>query len=861
MLQYDLFCMADSIYYDSLSQLPSHREFDQCRSAAPHGWRRVTDGEWTAFMAPTPLPEQGWKIHLSGCLENSERIITAASEYCIQHKISFKFLRSQASVLARNSKSAPRGGSGKLVTIYPSDTEQCEVICRDLNETLRGEPGPYILSDLRYENGPAYLRYGGFYPKYCTGAHGEQVPAYLNGNGELVPDTREAFFSLPPWVTLPEFLKRHLAARETLTLEHLPYEITSALNFSNGGGVYLAADRQSGETLVLKEARPYAGLSGDGRDAVARLRHERDVLQKLAGIRAVPQMRGYFKVGDHEFLAMEYIDGNSLNKEFRWRFPLIDGIPRPEKMDSYRAWVISITAQVEEAVGEIHRRDIICGDLHPLNILIRPDGRIALIDFEVACDATLPDRPTLGNPGFTAPADRYGFEIDAYSLACLRLSLFMPLMTSLIPIDQGKAAHLADIVAVEFGLPYEWLDKAVQTLTPKRKWHGAAAELDLSVLSWPQLRDRLASAIIASATPHRDDRLFPGDPAQFTTGGLDLAHGAAGVLWALHETGVEVDQQHVRWLADRAATLTSFTRPGLYDGLHGIAYALHQLGQTDRAMEVLDVVMSRDWGDPGDSLLSGLSGIGLSCLHFAAVTGEPRFIDAAAAAADAVIHRLGAVGDVAETSGGTMPYAGLIHGGAGKALFLIRAYEAGGDTSLLDCARTALLQDLRRCVIRDSGQMQVNEGWRTLPYLATGSAGIGLVIHEYLTHRYDGELASAVPAIKAATQSAFYIQSGLFDGRAGMLLHAKPGEPAAEDHIRRLSWHACRPRNNTSISFPGNQLLRMSMDLATGTAGILLAAGAAHLTPSISLPFLTTTTQRKEVNHHDAPRSPEAPGS
>ena len=59
--------------------------------------------------------------------------------------------------------------------------------------------------------------------------------------------------------------------------------------------------------------------------------------------------------------------------------------------------------------------------------------------------------------------------------------------------------------------------------------------MDLTVdpEGWPRLRDRLAGAIVASATAERDDRLFPGDIAQFHSGGLNLAHGAAGVLHAL----------------------------------------------------------------------------------------------------------------------------------------------------------------------------------------------------------------------------------------------------------------------------------------------------------------------------------------
>jgi hypothetical protein len=58
----------------------------------------------------------------------------------------------------RNGKYAPRGSSGKIVTIYPADEVACERILADLGQLLDGEPGPYILGDLRYGAGPLYVR-------------------------------------------------------------------------------------------------------------------------------------------------------------------------------------------------------------------------------------------------------------------------------------------------------------------------------------------------------------------------------------------------------------------------------------------------------------------------------------------------------------------------------------------------------------------------------------------------------------------------------------------------------------------------------------------------------------------------------
>src|SRR5688572_8622373 len=115
---YEAFCMADPLFYDNPGNAITDEIYNATRRDAPHLWQRVEQGNWVA-IAPEEheLPTQGWKIHVSGCLDNAERIIEAVWDYCVRRHVAFKFLRSRRVVLARNAKYAPRGGSGKLVTI------------------------------------------------------------------------------------------------------------------------------------------------------------------------------------------------------------------------------------------------------------------------------------------------------------------------------------------------------------------------------------------------------------------------------------------------------------------------------------------------------------------------------------------------------------------------------------------------------------------------------------------------------------------------------------------------------------------------------------------------------------------------
>ena len=861
---YEVYCIADPLFYDSMSGHSRVEIFDAARRPVPEGWQRRSLDNWVV-MNPVgaTVPAQGWKIHASACLDNAERVLETVWSYCIPRGISFKFLGSRHAVHMNNAKYAPRGSSGKFVTIYPTDVDALGTILRDLGERLEGEPGPYILSDLRWNEGPLYVRYGGFALRHCLSARGDQVPAIEDPTGGLVPDRRDAVFYTPPWVTLPELLVPQLAARNATTVRELPYRVEQVLHFSNGGGLYEATDQRTGTRVVLKEARPYAGLAADGADAVQRLQRERETLECLAGIKGVPAVHDHFTLGDHHFLALEFIDGTPLNKAFAQRYPMNNLTAGAAEFAAYSEWALRVCAQIEDIVTAIHGRGVIHGDIHLFNILIRDDGRITLIDFEVATKIDDVRRPTLGSPAFAAPRDRKGFDIDWYSLACLRIALFLPL-TALIRLDPGKPADFAEVIAEHFPLPPAFLDEAVRTITgasgrneaaPRRR-KTALPALPNGTTGWAAARNSIVAGILASATPKRTDRLFPGDIAQFTTGGLNIAHGAAGVLYALSVTRAARYPAGEHWLLERAAAASRGTRLGLYDGLHGVAYVLAELGYRKVALDLIEFCLTEPWEQLGMDLSGGLAGIALNLAHFAGLAGEPTLFDHALRAADIVADRLGSPDSVDTVSGGDHPYAGLMHGSSGPALMFLRLYEHTGDREFLELSNTALRQDLRRCKLRDDGVMMVNEGWRDLPYLDRGSAGIGMILDEYLTHRADDEFADAAATIRRAAQSRFYIQSGLFSGRAGMILYLSRAYPPGQAvwsqevaaQIRRLSWHRIDYQGH--LAFPGEQLLRLSMDLASGAAGVLLALGAAVHEHPVGLPFLS---EPRQPPPHDAP--------
>ncbi|MBO3748711.1 class III lanthionine synthetase LanKC [Streptosporangiaceae bacterium NEAU-GS5] len=816
---HELFCLTDPLFYDTPGR-NGHFDFPHGSRPTPNGWAHQASDTWMHYGPPGRLPKQGWKIHVSARAGDAERVLDAVWDYCVPRGLAFKFLRGPQVLVMQNAKSAPRGSSGKLVTIYPVDQERLRRTLADLDGLLRGVQGPYILSDLRYGSGPLFVRYGGFAERYVVDESGERVYAMEDGEGRLVPDVRGTTFATPPWVPLPDFLRPHLEARNSVTTEALPYSIESVLHFSNGGGVYLARDAE-GTRVVLKEARPHAGLDASGRDAVARLAHERDILLRLAGLDCVPRVLGHHLVGEHEFLALEFVDGNPLQRQLVHRYPLTRAGRTAEQVEQYASWALSMIEKVERAVAALHSRGVVFGDLHPNNVLVTADDRLVLIDFEAASLASDQARAVLGHPAFSPPPDRRGLDTDRYALACLRIGMFAPQLTIMLGLDRAKSVQLARMVSETF--PAGSLDEAVGTLLGAET--GSPVE---PATRWPLIRDQLARSILAAATLDRDDRLFPGDPAQFRPGGgISLAYGAAGVLHALAATGAGRSEDHEEWLRKRALRRDPGTPAGFYDGLHGVAYVLDGLGHTEDALDLIDACPGEEWESLDISLYSGVAGVGLNLLRFGRVEEALRAVEICA-------DRLPA--EVSEISGGREPRAGLMYGSAGQALLFLHAYEATADTALLDLAATALRQDVRRCAPGQDGSLQVNQGWRTLPYLDEGSAGIALVLARYLSHREDEGFRQALRDILPITDAGFFVQPGLFTGRAGIIAAAAAlGRPVGA-LLDGLRWHALNFRGG--VAFPGDQLLRLSMDFATGTAGVLYAwGGACHDTPA-HLPFV-----------------------
>ncbi|MFC6355932.1 class III lanthionine synthetase LanKC [Luethyella okanaganae] len=852
-LRYLEFALVDQEFYDQPSErTPNRRRFNLALDLDWSAWETtVTDGWVRRNPLRATLPDQGWKIHASATTSNAQELLTTISTYCHARSMIFKHVPSHTEMLQRNMKYVDRATSGKFVTIYPQDEDELLSTLAELDALLDGAEGPYILSDLRWNEGPLYVRYGGFRMLYTRNEHDIQVPAVRHPDGRLVPDERLPSFSPPAWVTLPSFLKEQIEKLGSgAAPEGFDYQISEALHFSNGGGVYRATQISTGREVILKEGRPHAGLTPDGRDAVARLDSEAAILEELRDEPSIVDLIDKFTLFGHRFMACEFIDGETLNKEMVLRNPIIRSDSSRADRDEYRKWVLSICDQVEEQLQRLHARGIVFGDLHPNNLMVKPDGRVTFVDLEMSHHEIDDSLIAIGAPGYVASDGRRGFAADKYSLACIKLSLFIPL-TVLFNLDPRKLDdHLAAAQA-EYELSGAFIESIRLDMNLPTGGRSGSSRLSTktldSITAWDtstvsgirHLQELIVRFIESSADFSRYDRSYPGDIRQFTENGFGLAHGAAGVVHALRVSGFNADPLALQWIAD-AVTEYRGQQIGLYDGIAGVAWLWRELGMTTSADEITDKLLNVDFDNLTSDLYSGLAGIGLFLLSERDHLRDYDRVDAALADIFEILARRSqALPD--PTASGPQPSVptgrgGLFWGQSGVSLFASRLYQATSDERHLQLAQFTLDYDLAHCVEVDDGSIQMNEGWRVLPYLASGSIGCGLALLQFLDVGGPREYVNMLATIERVTMTDFVVEPNVSNGRSGLLLFIADLErhglatsstsTSFDWHLSQLKLHALQ--NKVGIAFPGEQMIRLSTDVSTGAAGVLLTLDAAR---------------------------------
>jgi serine/threonine protein kinase len=826
---------------------------DSFSTVCPAGWRRHASADWVHVVGPAVLPVQGWKIHVSSTIHEARHVLAIVAREAVELGVSFKHLPDARALHEQSAKYADRGRSGKFITVYPATDDQFEALLVALGDRLDGIQGPYILSDVRWRHGPVYFRWGGFKPMEMVTESGDRVPAVLAPDGEPVPDARDAVFTLPEFVEVPALVRS--AVRERLDptdrgTEDLlgDRDIRRVLHFSNGGGVYLLGPGGDGEQQVMKEGRPGAGLDGQGRSARDRVEHEFAVLQRLRDIESVVSPSELRHVGDHAFMTEEYIDGTSLFDWVAAHYPYshVDDIAVYERL------ALDLLDQLEDALRQVHARGVALMDLQPRNVLVDRGGRVRLIDLETACDTDERDVATIGTPGYVPPWPTTPRGRDLYSLAQTGMHIFQPL-TPLNDLSDRLWESATATVTRDFGsrASGRLAELRVEALVEAPARGGELEPAGADIAGDEGRQRALADALRQGCQESRrasTNRIYPGDPRQFSNAGAwDIEHGLAGVMHVLGENDPHATTDRER-LAEASEHVTD-PGGGLLRGLLGIAVVLAARGAPEDAEQTAE----RALGSPPDpldvSLRTGVSGRVLALRELSRTIPSSSLAAAYGTAVNDLRRLIRELPSGLHSPGrSTAKPIGLLDGWSGAAVAAVALGRDTGDHSWFDLARTALDADRLGLEEARDGSLQVRDGSRLMPYLADGSAGIGVALAQLPQRGPEDD--DTLVRIARACRVRCCSNAGLMHGRAGLLaaLTLLPvpevdgslkGEVLTEQ-ASRLHVHLFRSRSGSGVVAAGENCLRLSTDFGTGSAGVaaaldLLRMGGQHLIPAVPL--------------------------
>lgn len=297
------------------------------------------------------------------------------------------------------------------------------------------------------------------------------------------------------------------------------YEITSLGGQGAQGATFLGNDRKTGERVAVKLFD-----LGRAKDWKAHELFDREVatLQRLSHP-GIPRFVDVVKdeTTGARALVMGCVAGDSL----------ADVIARDKTLPEKRLWTILFEAA--HVLAAVHADGVVHRDLKPANLILRADGRVAVVDFGgVGAFRGQAGSTVVGTFGYMAPEQLYGAQTPATDLYALGATV-LHAATGRAPDEQPRDGLAVDVDAAAPFLSPPLRALLARLLSPDPKGRPAdAAHLLRELQGLGQQRASSSGAGTQGKGAAEDvvDAVWREDEAQTA---LAPARGAVGLLAAL----------------------------------------------------------------------------------------------------------------------------------------------------------------------------------------------------------------------------------------------------------------------------------------------------------------------------------------
>jgi len=145
------------------------------------------------------------------------------------------------------------------------------------------------------------------------------------------------------------------------------YEVQKILGRGGSGVVFLAKDTTLERNVALK-VLPTALADDDER--ILRFQQEAKAASAISHPN-VAHIYGFGKADDRYYLAMEYVQGNTLRR-----------LLKNKEID--KIYALDIACQITKALSAAHKAGIVHRDIKPENVIVTDDGLVKVLDFGLA---------------------------------------------------------------------------------------------------------------------------------------------------------------------------------------------------------------------------------------------------------------------------------------------------------------------------------------------------------------------------------------------------------------------------------------------------------------------------------------------